>query len=71
VEVALLLGNAVEANLLTLGITVLVDVLLSTLEDNGTLLLVGLIMDNVSIHVLSTDKLVTSDFQRQSDPKDG
>ena len=42
VEVALLLSDAVEANLLTLGIAVLVHVLLSTLEDDGTLLLVGL-----------------------------
>lgn len=38
----LLLGNAVETNLLTLGIAVLLDVLLSTLEDDTTLLLVGL-----------------------------
>jgi len=43
VEAALLLGNAVEADLLTLSITVLGDVLLSTLEDDGTLLLVGLV----------------------------
>jgi hypothetical protein len=43
VEIALLLANAVEANLLTLSITVLVNVLLSTLEDDGTLLLVGLV----------------------------
>lgn len=38
----LLLGNAVETDLLTLGIAVLLDVLLSTLEDDTTLLLVGL-----------------------------
>ena len=43
VEVALLLSDAVKANLLTLGGAVLRDVLLSTLEDNTTLLLVGLI----------------------------
>lgn len=42
-EAALLLGEAVEANLLTLGIAVLLDVLLSTLEDDGTLLLVDLL----------------------------
>lgn len=38
----LLLGDTVETNLLTLGIAVLLDVLLSTLEDDTTLLLVGL-----------------------------
>lgn len=42
VEVALLLGNTVEADLLTLSVAVLSDVLLSTLEDNSTFLLVGL-----------------------------
>lgn len=42
VEVAFLLGNAVEADLLALGITVLIHVLLSTLEDDRTLLLVRL-----------------------------
>lgn len=42
VEVALLLSNALEADLLTLGIAVLIHVLLSTLEDDSSLLLVGL-----------------------------
>lgn len=42
VEGALLLSNAGEANLLALGIAVLLDVLLGTLEDDGALLLVGL-----------------------------
>lgn len=42
VEVAFLLGDTVEADLLTLGIAVLLDVLLSTLEDDGALLLVEL-----------------------------
>lgn len=37
-----LLGNAVKTDLLTLRITVLLDVLLSTLEDDTALLLVGL-----------------------------
>jgi hypothetical protein len=41
-ERSLLLGLAGEADLLTLGIAVLLDVLLSTLEDSVTLLLVGL-----------------------------
>lgn len=36
-----LLSNAVQADLLALSITVLLDVLLSTLEDDATLLLVG------------------------------
>lgn len=38
-----LLGSAGETDLLTLSIAVLLDVLLSTLEDDTTLLLVGLI----------------------------
>lgn len=36
------LGDAVQADLLALGITVLLDVLLGTLEDDAALLLVGL-----------------------------
>lgn len=42
-EAALLLGNTVEADLLTLGITVLLDVLLGALEDDRSLLLVELL----------------------------
>jgi hypothetical protein len=42
VEGAILLGSASKANLLTLSIAVLLDILLSTLEDDATLLLVGL-----------------------------
>lgn len=42
VELAALLGNTSEANLLALGIAVLLDVLLGTLEDDATLLFVGL-----------------------------
>lgn len=42
VERAILLGGASEADLLTLGIAVLLDVLLGTLEDDLALLLVGL-----------------------------
>lgn len=41
-EAALLASNAVEADLLALSGAVLLDVGLSTLEDNSTLLLVGL-----------------------------
>lgn len=37
-----MLGKASQADLLTLGVPVLLDVLLGTLEDDGTLLLVGL-----------------------------
>lgn len=42
VEVTLLAGSAGETDLLTLRIAVLLDVGLSALEDNATLLLVGL-----------------------------
>lgn len=42
VEGTLLLGQAEETDLLTLLVTVLLDVLLGTLEDNTTLLLLGL-----------------------------
>jgi hypothetical protein len=42
VEGALLLGNAGKADLLALGIAVLLDVLLGTLEDDAALLLVDL-----------------------------
>ena len=41
-ELARLLGNPVQADLLTLSVAVLLNVLLSTLEDHATLLLVGL-----------------------------
>jgi hypothetical protein len=44
VERVVLLGNAGQADLLALGITVLLDVLLSTLEDDLALLLVGLLL---------------------------
>jgi hypothetical protein len=42
IEGSLLLGHTVETDLLTLFVAVLLDVLLSTLEDNFTLCLVGL-----------------------------
>jgi len=44
VEGAILLGEAGEANFLALTVAVLLDVLLSTLEDDATLLLVGLLL---------------------------
>ena len=46
VELAALLGNTAETDLLTLSIAVLLNVLLSTLEDDATLLLVGLFMNS-------------------------
>lgn len=42
VELAALLGDTSKADLLALSIAVLLDVLLGTLEDDATLLLVGL-----------------------------
>ena len=39
---ALLLAQAGKANFLTFGLTVLLDILLGALEDDGTLLLIGL-----------------------------
>jgi hypothetical protein len=46
VEGSLFLGHTVETDLLTLFVTVLLDVLLGTLEDNLTLCLVGLFINN-------------------------
>ena len=66
VEAALLLGNAVEADLLTLGIAVLLDVLLSTLEDNLALGLCRLRSKLVSS--LTVDVYGAT---RSSVPKDG
>lgn len=43
VEVALMASNASKADLFTLSIAVLLDVRLSTLEDNAALFLVGLL----------------------------
>lgn len=48
VEVALLAGSAGQADLLTLCVAVLLDVGLSTLEDDTALLLVGLLEFRVS-----------------------
>lgn len=48
IEGAILLGNTSKTDLLTLGITVLLDVLLGTLEDDTALLLVGLNWERVS-----------------------
>ena len=52
VEGAILLRQTSETDLLTLLVAVLLHVLLSTLEDDTTLLLLGLI-DNVSIELIN------------------
>jgi len=44
VEGTLLLGQTLKTDLLTLLVTVLLDVLLGTLEDDTTLLLLGLLL---------------------------
>lgn len=72
VEGTVLLGNAGEADLLALSVAVLLDVLLGTLEDDGTLLLVGLDGRAQLASLLRLDahqRRVC--FPRQSDPKDG
>ena len=46
-----MLGEAHETDLLALSIAVLLNVLLGTLEDDTTLLLVGLIRSHVSERV--------------------
>ena len=51
IEVTLLAGSAGQADLLTLSIAVLLDVGLSALEDNTTLLLVGLDESRISSEV--------------------
>lgn len=57
VEVALLLGDTVEADLLALCVTVLLDVLLGTLEDDGALLLVELSMMLAWLHILQIQRV--------------
>jgi hypothetical protein len=65
-----LLGNAVKADLLALRIAVLLDVLLGTLEDDATLLLVGLV-SNISLVLPGTARNETVIVQARSDPKEG
>lgn len=65
----ILLGETSKTDLLALGIAVLLDVLLSTLEDDTTLLLVGLIIESVKVLVGMYNKSDTVDDE--SDPKDG
>jgi hypothetical protein len=65
----LLLGKAGETDLLALLVTVLLDVLLSTLEDDATLLLLGLFM-TVSESSDSIDNRGDNVIDG-SDPKDG
>jgi hypothetical protein len=62
-----LLGDTVEADLLTLSIAVLLDVLLSTLEDDASLLLVGLV-GNISQQTLFPHiNVVASRFGQEKD----
>lgn len=71
VEAALLLGDTVEADLLALRVTVLFDVLLSTLENNAALLLVEL-DSTVSLRSKCADTYKKCIYHsRRSDPKDG
>ena len=70
----LLPGNAVEADLLTLSIAVLLDVLLSTLEDDATLLLVGLLKVAKSATLFPRHENESGQSFRSgnlSDPKEG
>lgn len=72
VEVALLAGSTGQADLLALSVAVLADVGLSTLEDNGTLLLVGLLdFSQQEIPILIGDKSSAEGINNFSDPKDG
>lgn len=70
VEGALLLGDARQADLLALLLAVLLDVLLSTLEDGGALLLVGL-KGNVSLDSTKLTLPTSDAVALESDPKDG
>ena len=70
VEGAILLGGARKADLLALVVAVLLDVLLSALEDDATLLLVGLGSHVSKALVMAI--VLQSVLQRvRSDPKDG
>lgn len=65
----ILLGNAVKADLLALLVAVLLDVLLSTLEDDAALLLVGLNKAvSLSCHMCA-EKVMC--IRQVSDPKEG
>lgn len=69
VELAGLLGDTAQADLLALCIAVLLDVLLSTLEDDATLLLVGL-FEGWSALVSCSKPLTCQVLLHRSDPKD-
>ncbi len=73
VEGLVLLGGAAEANLLALILAVLLDVLLSTLEDDAALLLVGLGVMSAKLCVpcLRLRWCNESSPRARSDPKDG
>ena len=70
VEVTLLAGNTGQADLLTLCVAVLLDVGLSTLEDDTTLLLVGLGC-TVSMIRTARYKILMQEIYWLSVPKDG
>ncbi len=69
VESIVLFGHAGKTNLLALGITVLLDVLLGPLEDDGALLLGGLRAS--SARSLKMIFAPTENFVDDSVPKDG
>lgn len=70
IEGTILLGQTVEADLLTLRITVFLHILLGALEDNTTLLLLGLLLTTVS-HMLRRQWKHKRHRRSHSDPKDG
>ena len=71
VKGALLFGLAGKSDLLALGITVLLHVLLSTLEDGRALLLVDLSVVDVSKNWTAIEEKRRESIETLSDPKDG
>jgi uncharacterized membrane protein len=71
VKTPLLLGLASKTNLLALGITVLLHVLLSTLEDRIALLLVGLFIAIIRNFHTKPMRAKGRVVKYSSDPKDG
>ena len=69
VEGTILLSQAGQTNLLTLLITVLLDVLLGALEDDTTLLLLGLRGGQLRPNISRETQVAMS--MTISDPKDG
>ena len=73
VEVTLLAGSTSQADLLTLSIAILLDVGLSALEDDATLLLVGLMRKSSQQEILNDVgvKTIAGSINKVSAPKDG